>query len=562
MREAADTTTKAPEELPVEILLRLAREKAGQPWLFQPVEGKVLSHTWDEAAAQVGRMAAALRAQGWPPGSRIAISGFNTAHWLLADLAITMAGHVPVGLYPKQAQKITRYVLEHSQARALFLGPMLDGPQFLEAIPEGVLKIRMPYPAAPPGDVEWEAFSGGFEPLRDYPLPAADALYVLIYTSGTTGNPKGVMLTADNLRFLRRAFNNVAPRLCENERLFSYLPLAHFLERLTVANGSLMWGAQVHFLESLDKLAQQLPQVAPTRFFAVPLVWMRLQAGILQKIPQKRLDLLLSLPLAGRLVRRRLRRAIGLDNALFCLSGAAPIPVSTLQWFRDKLGILIQEGCGPTESGAYCSLNLPHDYRFGSIGKPMADAGFKLSEEGEILLKHPGVMPGYYLDPERTRESFTDDGWLRTGDKGRVDEDGFLYIVGRIKDIFKTLKGKYVAPAPIEGAMARNTGIDQLCLMGTQLSQPVMIITLTPHARGRAREALERELLADMDAVNGTLEAHEKIAKLYVARETWSIDNGIMTPTMKVKRDVVEQRYGDWARAHAHEREQPIVWGE
>lgn len=562
MKDTVGETAANMQELPVEILLRLAREKAHQPWLFQPVDGQILQYTWSEAAEQVGRMTAALRAQGWPPGSRIAISGFNTAHWFLADLAIQMAGYVPVGLYPKQAQKITTYVLEHCDAKAVFLGPMMDGPQFLEAIPDSVLKIRMPYPTAPRGDTDWDTFSTGFEPVRDYTAPDPDALYVLIYTSGTTGHPKGVMLSASNMRWLRAAFNNVAPQLCENERLFSYLPLAHFLERLAVESGSLLWGAEVHFLESMDKLAQQLPQVAPTRFIAVPLVWMRLQAGILQKVPQKRLDFLLSLPVVGRIVRRKLRRAIGLDNARFCLTGAAPIPVTTLEWFRDKLGILIQEGCAPTESGAYGAVNTAEHTRFGSVGKPMSDSGFRLSEEGEIQLKHPGVMLGYYRDPEHTQEVFTEDGWLKTGDKGRLDEDGYLYVIGRVKDIFKTQKGKYVAPAPIESAMARNISIDQLCLVGTQLTQPIMILTLTPHARLQDRQSLERELLADMEAVNQSLEDHEKIAKLYIVSETWNIDSGVMTPTMKVKRDVIENRYGARVREHAHNRGQLIVWSE
>ncbi|MGO1070719.1 AMP-binding protein [Lysobacter sp. CA199] len=550
------------QALPVEALLQWVRLCPTQAWLFQPNQGRTRVWTWREAAEEVACMAAALRAQGWEAGSRIAISGLNTAHWVLADLAIQMAGYLPVGLYPKQSAKVTRYMLEHSRAKALFLGPMSDGEDFLAAVPDGLLKIRLPYPSAPRGDDDWDHFAAGVQPLRSYHPPAPERPMLLIYTSGTTGNPKGVLLSGRNLRYLRGAFDKVTPPPLEDERLFSYLPLAHFLERLAVEMASLLWGAQVHFLESFDKLAEQLPQVAPTRFMGVPLVWSRLQAGILHKLPQRRLDMLLSLPLVGRVLRRKLRRAIGLDRARFCLTGAAPIPPSTLAWFRDKLGVTIQEGYGPTESGAYCSLNIAGEVRFGSVGRPMPDAGFRLSQEGEIQLRHPGVMLGYYEDPEQTRASFTDDGWLKTGDKGRLDADGYLYITGRLKDIFKTQKGKYVAPAPIEGALARNTDIDQMCLIGAGLTQPVMLMTLAAHAKSKPREQLRNELREDMEQVNAGLESHEKIARLCIVREAWTIDNGIMTPAMKVRRDEVEQRFGAWVAGGMGERDETIVWEE
>ncbi|AMP01066.1 AMP-binding enzyme family protein [Collimonas arenae] len=167
-----------------------------------------------------------------------------------------------------------------------------------------------------------------------------------------------------------------------------------------------------------------------------------------------------------------------------------------------------------------------------------------MSDDGEILFKHPGLMLGYYKDPESTRAAFTEDGYLRTGDKGRVDEDGFLYITGRVKDIFKTAKGKYVAPAPIECSLARNTDIENLLFIGSGLKQPVMAVTLTAAARSKPRAEVEQQLIADMETVNAKLEPHEKIAKCVVLKDAWSIDNGLMTPTMKVKRGEVEKRYG------------------
>ncbi|HKY89817.1 MAG TPA: AMP-binding protein [Nevskiaceae bacterium] len=549
------TDTRAP----VQILLDHAKATPHELWLSQPVAGRTHTYTWAQAAEMVGRMAAALKAQGWPAGSAVAISGFNTAHWFLADFAIQMAGFVPVGLYPKQAASATRYICEHCEAKAVFLGPMMDGPEFVASLPPGMLKIRLPYPTAPHGDTDWDAFASGHAPLRSYVAPDPDATLTLIYTSGTTGHPKGAMITPRNLAFAATSLLALLPP-GRNERLFSYLPLAHLLERGVVEMASLYWHAEVHFLEKLELMAEQLPKVAPTRFAAVPLVWTRFHSGITAKIPEGRLRLLMKIPILGRLLRRRLLTRLGLQNLRSCFSGAAPLPKATIEFFRDILGIEILEAYGMTENCAYVSCGLPGTTRVGSVGKPHPNAGFRLSDEGEIQVKHPGVMKGYHKDPERTRETFTEDGWLKTGDKGRVDGDGYLYITGRVKDIFKTLKGKYVAPAPIEGAMARNTDIDQLCLVGMNLTQPVMMITLTPGARAKAKADLEAGLLSSLDDVNRGLEEHEKIAKLLVTNDTWSIDNGFMTPTLKVRRNVVEERYGAFIDREAKVRETRLAW--
>jgi long-chain acyl-CoA synthetase len=219
-----------------------------------------------------------------------------------------------------------------------------------------------------------------------------------------------------------------------------------------------------------------------------------------------------------------------------------------MEWFKKNLKLELLQGYGMTENSIYATVTRPGKNRIGAVGQEMPGANLKIDQpdaksEGEILFKHPGVMPGYYKEPDKTRETFTEDGYLRTGDKGRVDQDGYLYITGRVKDIFKTLKGKYVAPAPIEGAMARNTDIDQLCLVGSGLKQPILVVSPTPAARSKTKEELEKALIADIDAVNGPLEDHEKIAKAILVKDSWTIDNGLMTPTMKVKRNEVEKRY-------------------
>lgn len=544
---------------PVEMAQRWARERADQIWLVQPQDGQKRTWTWKQAEREASAMAGALLAMGLQRGDRVAISGRNSAHWFLADLACGLAGLVSVGLYPKQAPEAVRYILEHSQAKVLFLGPMMDADEFIGAVPEGIATIRFPYREAPQGEQQWDDLVAAQTPFAGYERPAHDELATLIYTSGTTGNPKGVMITWGNLVFAASQTLKVMPPE-GRERFFSYLPLAHAFERGAVLGLSMYLGAEVHFLEHLDKLAEQLPQVAPTRFYGVPLVYGRFQAGVLKKMPQDKLARLTRIPILRGIVRRKIRQGLGLQNARYIFSGAAPLPIPLMEWFKKYLDIEILQGYGMTENSIYATACLPHANRVGSVGKALPDSGFKLSDEGEILFKHPGVMAGYYKEPEKTKETFTADGYLRTGDKGRIDQDGYVYITGRVKDIFKTLKGKYVSPAPIEGQLSRNTDIDQLCLVGSGLTQPLMLVSLLPGvAQAKSREVLEKALVEDMRIVNDKLEAHEQIAKIVVVKDAWTIDNGIMTPTMKVKRNEIEKRYAPLIEKEAAVRA-PIGW--
>jgi len=542
---------------PLEMLFHWADTKPEKPYLYQSVNGQWTPYTFAQVADQVRRMAAALKAT-LPPRSAVAISGRNTAHWFMADQAISMAGMISVGLYPKQSPEHTKFILEHSETKLVFIGPAPDLGEFMAAIPKGIKTCAFPYPDLPACDLTWGGMTEKQAPLMQAPDPKPDDLLTLIYTSGTTGNPKGVMVTYGNMMFAAKGLQEALPPVGQ-ERFFSYLPLAHAFERGAVELSSLYFGAEVWFLENIDKLAEQLAQVAPTRFFAVPLVYSRIQAGVLKKLPPEKLSRLMKIPLLNLFIRRKILKGIGLQNARMCFVGAAPMPIPLLEWFKKYLGLEIYQGYGMTENSIYANTSRPGLNRIGAVGKEMPRANLKIAADGEILYKHGGVMAGYYKDEEKTRETFTADGYLRTGDKGHVDADGYLYITGRVKDIFKTLKGKYVAPAPIEGSMARNTDIDQLCLVGSGLKQPILVVSLTPGARSKARDEVEKLLVADMDAVNGPLEDHEKIAKAIVVKDTWSIDNGIMTPTMKVKRNEIEKRYTNILAANDGSKAR-VVW--
>ncbi|MBX6421590.1 MAG: AMP-binding protein [Nevskia sp.] len=545
---------------PVQMLLARAQQTPDRPYLHQPVQGQWRTYTWAEVADQSRRMAAALKALGLPPGSRVAIAGMNTAHWFMADFAAGFGGYVGVGLYPKQAPEAVRFIMGHSEAKAVFIGPMPDADHFLAALPPDVIRIALPYPGVAPQPYSWDELVAKHEPLAAPVERGPDEPWSLIYTSGTTGNPKGVILTERNLKFTIAGLLRMLPARGA-EHFLSYLPLAHAFERGAVESTSLYLNAEVSFLEELEKLPETLARVRPTRFFGVPLVWTRIQAGILKQLPQPKLDRILRIPLLSGYVKRKIRKGLGLDRCWFAVSGAAPLPLAVLLWF-DRLGIPIYQGYGMTENSIYVSCNLPGANRYGSVGRPYEDSLVRLSPEGEIQNKHPGVTPGYYKDPEKTRELFTEDGWLKTGDLGRIDPDGYLYITGRVKEIFKTLKGKYVTPAPIEGEFCSNPDIEQLCLVGAGLFQPALVVSLSAAGRAKPRADVEQGLLATMEQVNAKLEPHEAVAKIIVTKDAWTIDNGIMTPTMKVRRAEIEKRYGPLAEKAEKNRNQKIVWQE
>ncbi|TAM09805.1 MAG: long-chain fatty acid--CoA ligase [Nevskiaceae bacterium] len=532
---------------PAEKLLERGRVNANQPFLHQPVGGHWRTYTWGQVADTARRMATALQALGLPAGSRVAISGVNTAHWFMADFACGLAGLVGVGLYPKQAEEHIRFILEHSEAKAIVLGPMPDVESFLRAVPKDVLLIGLPYPGVPQDkcQYQWDELVASHEPIKEVVERGPDDLWSLIYTSGTTGNPKGVMISAKNLEFSTNGLLRDMPARGE-EVFLSYLPLAHAFERGAIELGSLYLGAQVYFLESLDVLGETLRYVRPTRFFGVPLVWTRVQGQVLKQLPQEKLNRLLHIPFISALVKRKLKKALGMDRCWFRVSGAAALPTATLEWYR-RIGLEIYQGYGMTENAIYCSVNLPGANKPGSVGRPYIDSLVRIdgdgTGDGEILNRHDAITPGYFKDPEKTAALFTQDGWLKTGDVGHIDSDGFLWITGRVKEIFKTAKGKYVAPAPIEGALAACTDIEQLCFVGNGLTQPIMLVTLSEEGRSAARDEVGKRLTTQMQAVNATLEPHERIAKIVVVKDEWTIDNGLVTPTMKVKRAVVEKHY-------------------
>jgi long-subunit acyl-CoA synthetase (AMP-forming) len=534
--------------------------RSNDVWLTQPMGGGVVKElTWKQAMDEARRMAAHLASLDFPAKSNIALFSKNSAWWIIADLAIWMAGHVSVPLYPTLSADTIRQILEHSECRLVFVGK-LDGfeamkPGLLEDVP----KIAMPL--APPTDYEsWDAILGRTEPLAGNPQRDADEMATIVYTSGSTGVPKGVMQSFGSMSLVVSQVVELVD-VNSDDRMLSYLPLAHVVERVLIEQLSLYYGFRIFFAESLDTFVNDLNRARPTVFVSVPRLWLKFQLGIYKKLPKKKLALLLKIPLIRGLIRKKVLSGLGLDACRFAISGSAPIPAELIQWYR-SLGLELLEAYGMSENFGWSHGNKPGDVLVGSVGTVQPGVECRLSDAGEILVKSPGMMMGYYKAPELTAEAFTEDGFLKTGDRGEVLPSGHLRITGRIKELFKTSKGKYVAPAPIENKLLVHDKIEMACVSGSGHPSPFAMVVLSEEARAAgasARPAIAKELDAHRESINAVLDKHERLGLVVVIADEWTIDNGKLTPTMKLKRNAIEDEleplYDGW-----YSSGETVVW--
>ncbi len=531
----------------LDYVLEHAEQTPDRVYLTQPVgSGQVVDITWAQVLDQARRMAAHLQSRGFEPGARIAILSKNCAHFIIAELAIWMAGHTTVAIFPTETADTVRYVLEHSGASLLFVGKLDLWPQQAPGVPAGLPCIALPL--APRTDFEtWDAIIARTPPLPGRPQRAAEDLAMLIYTSGSTGQPKGVMVS---FRALTRAAEGIAQdtrqRVGPGEsRMLSYLPLAHSFERSWVEAASLVdGGTHVFFAESLDTFLQDLQRARPTLFISVPRLWLKFQQGVFSKMPPARLDRLLGIPILGRIVARKVLKGLGLDQVRQAGSGSAPIPADLIRWYR-RLGLQLFEGYAMTEDNSYSHTSNAQFSEPGWVGVPLPGVEARLAPDGEILIKSPGQFSGYYRQPELTAASFTEDGFFRTGDLGERRADGMLKITGRAKELFKTAKGKYVAPAPIENRINAHPMVELSLVSGVGQPAAYAIVVLAEELRPRATEpALRAQVQGEferlLDVVNQDLADYEQLRMIVVAAEPWSIENGCLTPTMKIRRSRIE----------------------
>lgn len=532
-------------------------------WLTQPVGGgAVKDYSWGQALDEARRMAAHLQSLGLQRGDRVAMLSKNCAHFFIAELAIWIGGYTTVAIFPTEGPETVQYILEHSEAKLLFIGKLDAWHSQEPGVPKGLPCITFPLAPDTAHD-SWDRIIKRTEPLTGRPARGAEDLALILYTSGSTGTPKGVM---HNFRGATRAAEGIVRNLgiTPEDRAISYLPLAHVFERAYIECAGMVNPAHIYFSESLDTFVRDIQRARPTIFISVPRLWLKFQLGVFAKMPPAKLDRLLRIPILGKVVAKKVLRGLGLDQVRIAGSGSAPIPPELIKWYR-RLGLNLLEGYAMSEDFAYSHLSTADKKAPGWVGVPFNDVSVRIDTDGEVLIKSPGCMVGYYKRPDLDAESFTADGYFRTGDTGERRADGLLKLTGRKKELFKTAKGKYVAPAPIENKLNEHPMVELSCVTGVGQPAAYGLVVLSDEWRARASETadraqIERELQALLHAVNATLAEYEILQMLVISKKPWSIEEGTLTPTMKIKRSAIEgavaSKVEEWYQAA-----RPVVWG-
>jgi long-chain acyl-CoA synthetase len=564
-------------------------EKRGGEWV------RVSS---DEFVGRVRHIALGLADLGIQPGDRVGLISENRPEWSIADLAVLSAGAVVVPIYTTQAPDQIRFILEDSGARAL----LISGGRILKHAREGfeavdtlqdIVIFDPKSVAGVRGGVALESVEGrGAEIDREDPdafdkligRGRPDDLATIIYTSGTTGEPKGVMLTHDNFIANVRSITTGLP-ISPSDVSLSVLPLSHIFER-TVFYVFAYMGVAVHYAASFDQVGEFLREVRPTIMTAVPRLFEKVYHRIIKKgtsaggakakifewslavgqrvaeLEDKRQRVPLSLRakhrIADRLVFTKWREGIG-GRLRYFVSGGAPLS-PTLSYSFLGAGIKILQGYGMTETCIVCA-NRPGDNRVGSIGKPFKGIEVQLAEDGEILVRGPNVMRGYYGRPEATLAVMQDE-WFATGDVGHIDDAGHIFITDRKKDLFKLSNGKYIAPQQLESLLKQSEFVNQVVVVGSSRKYPAaLIVPDWEDLKGALRDAGEtlaatneeiakspaavKMVQRDVTKITAHLADYERVRRVALLPNEFSIDNGEMTPTLKVKRNVIDERYAD-----------------
>ena len=521
-----------------------------KPYLKQPFGDEWEEYTWGEVGNMARRIATGLKSLNLREGAHIGIYSKNCREWIISDLAIVMAGYVSVPFFPSLNGKELAYIMDYGDVDALFIGKIETWDQIKDDLPQGMPLIKFPHYDGCSNVTkghEWFEFIDSHEPMQNPNKPKLSDLWTIIFTSGTTGNAKGVMLTyqaIDGIKVVLDDPNNpLGIKHDGNNDFISYLPLNHIFERVVIEWCSFRYGGTISFVESLDTFAKNLKAVQPHVFAAAPRVWTKLQLGLLTKFPQKKLDTLLKLPLLSSLLKKLIKKGLGFSKARIVVSGSAPMPVELIEWFR-KVGVYITNGYGMTENCAICSSVDGRDFeKLHTVGQPQKGVELKIDQEtGEILMKGPFIMKGYYKNEELTNTTLRG-GWLHTGDKGFLDEDNYLHITGRVADSFKTSKGEYIEPLTLEQHFVNINEIEEVCVVGLGIAQPLCLIQLSEIGKNTSREVISKMLTDRLSEVNSDLVNYKKISTLIIVKDEWTQQNGIVGPTQKLKRGAIEDKY-------------------
>ncbi len=534
-------------------------------YMTQPIgDGRVDDYSYARSLDEAKRVAAYLKSLDLPPQSQIAIVSKNCAEFILTDLAIWMAGHTSVALYPTLAHDTVSYILDHSEAKLLFVGKLDDWDEIKKGVPDDMQCVA--YTLAPEGTgfKTWKEILAEFEPIEGEPRRQPDDHALIIYTSGSTGRPKGVL---HSFATISAPTHGLVGTLSINtdDRMLSYLPLAHAMDRWLSECISMVSGHRLYFAESLKTFQQDLQRARPTVFVSVPRLWLKFQMAVSRKMPPEKLNTLLKIPILSGIVKKKVLTQLGLESVRFAGSGSAPIPAELLDWYRN-LGLELLEGYGMSENFNFSHMTMPGKVRAGYIGHPHPGVEHRLSDAGEILVKSPGSMVGYYKQDDLTKEAFTDDGFLLTGDRGEIDSEGRLKITGRVKELFKTSKGKYVAPAPIENIINNDPNIELSLIAGSGYPATHAVLQLAEDLVPKVSDpAVKAQVTKDLEAllvkVNANIEEFEKVQFLVVPNDRWSVEDGQLTPTMKIRRNSIEEAYAPHLDAW-YETGDKVIWQE
>ena len=523
-----------------------------KPFLRQPFGDSWEEYTWGETGQLARRLATGLKSLGLKKGSHIGLVSKNCREWIIADLAIIMAGYVSVPFFPNLKSTEIKSLIEFGEVSALFVGKLENWEEMKNGVDKDLPIIAFPHyenNSIVSEGFQWDEFISKFEPQRENYHPNLDDVWTIIFTSGTTGNPKGVVLSfkinqSTDVMYTKN-YNPLCVDFEGNNSFFSYLPLNHIAERIAIEFTAFKNGGVISFTESIETFVKNLSDVQPSVFFGVPRIYTKFQLGILSKFNQKKLDILLAIPLISNIIKKKLKKALGLYNAKVVVSGAAAMQIAQRNWFR-KIGVNITIGYGMTENCAI-TTQLPGSNftKPGSVGKVQPQVEIKIDDSTEeVLMRGPYMMLGYFNDKIITNNTIKD-GWLHTGDKGRIDSDGYLYITGRVKDTFKTSKGEFIDPGKIEAMFGEVDFFDQICVVGLGIPQPIMLVNISEVGKKLEKNDLENKLTEKLNSVNEQSFNYKKVAKIIICKDLWTPENEILTPTMKIKRGNVDKLYQD-----------------
>jgi long-chain acyl-CoA synthetase len=581
------------DTVPARLFARAA-DKPARPAYYEKRDGIWVPTAYRAYSLQVKRVGKALMALGCEPGSCVSILGFNRPEWVIFDLASMCIGGAPAGIYTTCSPSEVGYIIRHSRSPVVLVE---NETQYRKVAAEApslpdlrwIVTMRGANVDAP-SVIPWEKLEERGEGITDEAFFARlhalkpDGLATLIYTSGTTGPPKGVMLSHENLAWTSKTADQITGRGPVADVSLSYLPLSHIAEQMFSIHAPITTGAAIYFAESIEKVPDNLKEVRPTIFFGVPRIWEKLHAGISGKLAEAKgakakiaawamavgkqvsAHRMKGRPLppalaaqhraADKLFFSKVKAAIGLDRARLCVSGAAPVAKEVLELFTG-LDLVVQEVYGQSEDTGPTSYNVAGRTKLGTVGPAIPGIQVKIADDGEILVKGPNVFLGYYREPEATQEVLVD-GWLHSGDLGAFDADGFLSITGRKKEIIITAGGKNVAPKNIEAALKNHVLVGEAVVIGDRRKYLTALVTLDPEAVTKFKrdhgigddvpihlhKAVIAEVQRALDGVNAELARVEQVKKFLVLPRPFGIDTGELTPTLKVKRKVVSEKYG------------------